>query len=137
MPSEGIRQRDGAAPRRPFSTGDLEVRGQTVRIRLAGILDRRSLRRLMVEADRHLYGRNRLLILDGSRLLHLDYRCVPMLLQWGRGLRSFGHRLYLANWNEYLSAILAMEDWDGELEQGALRAPATAAPGLPRRLQVP
>ena len=52
------------------------------------------------------------------QLLHLDYRCVPLLKRWRRTLRSYRHRLVIDGWNDYLRAILAMEDWDGEMEDG-------------------
>ena len=90
-----------------------------MRIHLAGILDRDGVRRLMREADRHLLGQGALVVLDASGLQHLDYRCVGLLLDWQRRLRSYRHRLCLSGWNAYLRAILAMEDWDGELESGS------------------
>ncbi|MEZ4388460.1 MAG: STAS domain-containing protein [Candidatus Krumholzibacteriia bacterium] len=97
----------------------ITVRGRTVRIHLVGILDRDGAARLIQAANRALMGGRAMVVLDASRLAHLDYRCVPMLVRWNRGLASFGHRLVLERWSPYLQAILAMEDWDGELERGS------------------
>jgi hypothetical protein len=53
--------------------------------------------------------------LDGANLTHLDFRATQGLLAWNRKLRDFHHTLYLRGWNDYLKAILVMEDWDREL----------------------
>ena len=116
MPSEGIRQPHDTTPFGLAAGPRITIQGRTVRIHLAGILDRDGVGRLAREVDRHLLERGMLVVLDATSLQHLDYRCVPLLLDWQRRLRSFRHRLCLAGWNAYLKAILAMEDWAGELE---------------------
>ena len=120
MPSEGIRSLNAGATDEAGTRIQITVRGRTVRVHLVGILDREGTTRMIQAANRVLLGRRYLVVLDGRRLSHLDFRCVAMLVRWSRGLSSFGHRLVLDNWNEYLRAILAMEDWDGELERGSL-----------------
>ncbi|HOX25211.1 MAG TPA: STAS domain-containing protein [Candidatus Krumholzibacteria bacterium] len=135
MPSEGIRQSGvvaGAA-----DEFHIVVQGRTVRIHLAGILDRARAQRLVRAAAAVLVDRDLLVILDGSRLVHLDYRCVPALVRWSKGLRSYGQRVVLAGWNDYLRAILTMEDSDGELEGESRGAPRRRARGLLRHVQVP
>lgn len=119
MPSEGIRSSTSSTFIGADTGPHITTHGRTVRIHLAGILDRAGMTRMIQDADRHLSGPGQLVILDASGLQHLDYRCVPLLLSWRRRLRSFRHRLHLAGWNAYLRAILAMEDWDGELETGS------------------
>jgi len=137
MPSGGIRQPGVARGAGNAAEFRIEVRGRTVRIHLAGILDRSGAQRLVREATAALVDRDLLVILDGAQLVHLDYRCVPMLVRWSRGLRSYGQRLVLCGWNDYLHAILTMEDWDGELAEGSLAAPPDRARGLLRHIQVP
>jgi ABC-type transporter Mla MlaB component len=119
MPREGIRPPQASTFFGPDAGPRITIHGRTVRIHLAGILDRGGVARLIREADRHLVGQGLLVVLDASRLQHLDYRAVPQLLRWQRGLRGYRHRLCLAGWNAYLRAILAMEDWDGELGHGS------------------
>ena len=119
MPSEGIRQPDISTPFGSDPEPHITIQGRIVRIHLAGILDRDGVRRLMREVDGHLRGQGLMVVLDAAGLQHLDYRCVELLLDWQRRLRSYRHRLCLAGWNAYLRAILAMEDWDGELERGS------------------
>ena len=119
MPSEGIRQPDISTPFGPDTGPRITIQGRTVRIHLAGILDRDGVNHLIREADCHLLSQGILVVLDATHLQHLDYRCVPLLLDWQRRLRSYRHRLCLAGWNAYLRAILAMEDWGGELESGS------------------
>jgi len=137
MPSEGILQQSPVSAIGLTPAKDFTVRGTTVRIHLAGVLDRSKLQDLMFRADGALLGRNRLVILDGSRLQHLDYRCVPTLVRWSRSLKTYGHRLHLAGWNQYLSAILAMEDWDDELQQGSRKVGRMPALGSPQYIQAP
>jgi len=119
MPSEGIRNAAVIATDAVQAQIHITVRGRTVRIHLVGTLDRDGATRLIQAANRALVGGRCLVVLDASRLGHLDYRCVSMLVRWSRGLASFRHRLVLEHWSPYLRAILAMEDWDGELERGA------------------
>ena len=70
------------------------------------------------------------MILDGAGLQHMDYRCVQPLVRWSRGLRSYRHDVRLVAWNEYLQAILAMEDWDRELDRGPARRARSGCPPL-------
>jgi ABC-type transporter Mla MlaB component len=137
MPNEGIR---GSTTTRAPGHGiksSITVRERTVRIHLVGVLDRQEASRLIQVANRHLYGRRYDVILDASHLVHLDYRCVAMLLRWNRGLQSLGHRLLLAGWSPYLRTILAMEDWDGELEKGVLGSEPRPAHSLVAHVQAP
>lgn len=137
MAREVIRQAASAATDRSRPRYRITVHGRTVRIHLAGLLDRAGLQRLMRQAAAVIDQRNLLIVLDGSRLVHLDYRCVPQMVRWSRSLRGYGHRLLLSGWNCYLTAILAMEDWDGELEDGFRRTPpARLAEGAWRHVQV-
>ena len=119
MPSEGIRLPQATSLIGSEPGPRITIQGRTVRIHLAGILDREGVRHLVREAGRHLVEQDLLVVLDATQLQHLDYRCVPQLLSWRRQLRSYRHRLHLVGWNAYLRAILAMEDWDGELENGS------------------
>ena len=137
MPSEGILQQSPVSAIGLTPAKDFTVRGTTVRIHLAGVLDRAKLLDLMTRADGALLGRNRLVVLNGSRLMHLDYRCVSMLMRWARSLKSYGHQLHLEHWNEYLRAILAMEDWDDELQQGSRKVGRMPALGSPQYIQAP
>ena len=119
MSSEGIRLPQAFTYIGSEPGPRITIQGSTVRIHLAGILDREGVHRLVRDADRHLVGQDLLVILDATRLQHLDYRCVPLLVRWRRQLRSYRHRLHLVSWNAYLRAILTMEDWNGELENGS------------------
>jgi ABC-type transporter Mla MlaB component len=137
MPSEGIRSAATVSTPAARSQIHITVRGRTVRVHLVGTLDRDGTTRLIQAANRALVGGRYLVVLDASRLGHLDYRCVPMLVRWSRGLASFRHRLVLEHWSQYLRAILAMEDWDGELERGA-GGPGWRPAGAPTtQVQVP
>jgi ABC-type transporter Mla MlaB component len=89
-----------------------------LRVSLAGILDQEGLADLMRCVSLALPGRGCAVILDGAGLLHMDYRCVQPLVRWSRGLRAYRHDVRLVEWNAYLQAILAMEDWDQELDPG-------------------
>lgn len=134
MPSEGIRSSTASRTNMPNCQHRITVRGRTVRVHLDGVLDRQGATRLIRSVNHILIGARYLVVLDATQLMHLDYRCVAMLVRWQRGLRSFGHRLVLDRWNQYLRTILAMEDWDGELERGML-GPVTEAAG-PRAAHV-
>lgn len=137
MPSEGIRQPEAAAPIGPEAGPRITIQGRIMRVHLAGILDRDGVGRLAREVDRHLLRPGVLVVLDGARLQHLDYRCVSLLLDWQRRLRSFRHRLCLTGWNSYLRAILAMEDWGGELGSDSPGWAWRPRRGDTRHVQVP
>jgi len=124
MPGEGIRTVTGSTGMQGGPEHRITVQGRTVRIHLAGILDRAGVQRMIRQVAAVIQERDLRIVLDGSRLRHLDYRCVDMLLRWHRNLRGYGHRLDLVGWNRYLIAILAIKDWDGELEDG-FRFPVT------------
>ncbi len=96
---------------------DIEVHSKdtTVRVALSGVLDQDGLTRVIARVAPSLLGCGYRVILDGSGLIHMDYRCTRDLIRWNRNLRHFRHQLYLKNWNDYLKAILCMEDWDREL----------------------
>ena len=137
MPREVIRLPARAATTRSGPEYHITVHGRTVRIHLAGLLDRAGVQRLQRQVAGVLVERNLLIVLDGSKLVHLDYRCVAVLVRWGRVLRGFGHRLMLSGWNGYLTAILAMEDCEGELEDGFRRtSPVRLAVESLRHVQV-
>jgi hypothetical protein len=93
-----------------------------VRVTLSGILDEEGLQRVIGRVAPLLTGRGQRVILEGALLTHMDYRSTRALLRWNRNLRQFSHTLYLKGWNDYLKAILCMEDWDREL--GLPLAPA-------------
>jgi ABC-type transporter Mla MlaB component len=101
-----------------------------LRVSLAGILDQDGLADLMRRVSLALPGRGCAVILDGAGLLHMDYRCVQPLVRWSRGLRSYRHDVRLVAWSEYLQAIVAMEDWDQELDRGAARPRALRLPAV-------
>ena len=88
---------------------------RTVRVALSGSLDCDGVEKLISRVGPGLASRGFRVILDGSRLAHLDFRATRDLIRWNRRLRAFGHQLYLMDWNDYLKAILVMEDWDREL----------------------
>ncbi len=96
---------------------DIEVssRELTVRVALSGVLDEDGLARVINKIAPRLAGRGFRVILDGSGLTHMDYRATRALIRWNRILSQFRHQLYLQNWNDYLKAILCMEDWEREL----------------------
>lgn len=114
MPRRETRPMDATSLAYRLSHGD-----GLVRVSLAGILDREGCHEMMRRVTLQLRGRGRQVILDGRGLMHMDYRCVQPLVRWSRGLRSYGHCLQLVGWSAYLEAILAMEDWDRELERGS------------------
>ncbi len=90
-------------------------RERAVWVSLSGILDRQGVERMISRVSPRLAGRGCRIILDGKRLTHLDYRATGGLLEWNRKLRDHHHKLLLQGWNDYLKAILVMEDWDREL----------------------
>jgi hypothetical protein len=96
---------------------EIEVRHRerAVWVSLSGILDRQGVERMISRVAPRLASRGCRIILDGKRLTHLDYRATQGLLKWNRKLRDHHHKLLLQGWNDYLKAILVMEDWDREL----------------------
>ena len=88
---------------------------RTVRVSLSGTLDCAGVEKLISRVAPRLVSRGCRIILDGSRLTHLDFRATHSLICWNRRLRDFNHQLYLREWSDYLKAILVMEDWDREL----------------------
>ncbi len=88
---------------------------RTVRVALSGILDCRGIEKLISRVAPRLANRGCRIILDGSRLTHLDFRATHGLIRWNRQLCDYNHKLYLKEWSNYLKAILVMEDWDREL----------------------
>jgi len=88
---------------------------RTVRVSLSGTLDRAGVANLSNRVTARLVSRGYRIILDGSRLVHLDFRATGDLIRWHRRLRDFDHQLYLKDWSDYLKAILVIEDWGREL----------------------
>ncbi len=88
---------------------------RAVWVTLSGILDRAGVEKLIARVSLRLDQRGRRIVLDGSRLAHLDYRATGALIAWNRRLKAFHHQLYLHGWSDYLKAIVVMEDWDREL----------------------
>jgi len=88
---------------------------RTVRVTLSGILDSQGVEKLKRQVATNLVCRGCRIVLDGSRLTHLDYRATGGLIRWYRQLREYNHQMYLLSWSDYLKAILVMEDWDREL----------------------
>jgi len=109
--------------RGPGSGLEIDIRqlGVTVWVTLSGILDRPQLGHLIRRLAPCLSKRGRIIVLDGRRLQHIDYRAVQPLIAWNRQLGTFGHRLTLFSWSDYLKAILCVEDWQGELHPQAFR----------------
>jgi ABC-type transporter Mla MlaB component len=105
---------------------EIEIRqnDKAVWVTLSGILDRVGVERLISRVTLRLERRGCRIVLDGSRLTHLDYRATAALIDWNRRMRAFHHQLYLHGWSDYLKAIVVMEDWDREL--GATPAAMTA-----------
>jgi hypothetical protein len=96
---------------------ELDVRqtDRTVRVTLSGILDGQGVEKMVGMVAPRLASRGFRVIVDGSGLTHLDYRATASLVRWNRNLRAFHHQIFLSGWNDYLKAILLMEDWDSEL----------------------
>jgi hypothetical protein len=88
---------------------------RAVWVSLSGILDRDGVEKLISRVAPRLARRGCRIILDGTRLTHLDYRATHGLVAWNRKLRDHHHKLLLHRWSDYLKAILVMEDWDLEL----------------------
>ena len=115
MPRELTRQLER---RTEAGTGmEISVRHseRAVWVSLSGILDRQGVTRMISRVAPRLARRGCRIILDGTRLTHLDYRATHGLLVWNRRLRDHHHQLFLHRWSDYLKAILVMEDWDREL----------------------
>ena len=115
MPRELTRQ-----PARQEAAGngtDFEIRhgDRAVWVSLSGTLDRHGVEDMIGRVAPRLTQRGFRIYLDGTDLVHLDFRATQGLLAWNRKLRDFHHTLYLKGWNDYLKAILVMEDWDREL----------------------
>ncbi|MBU0741835.1 STAS domain-containing protein [bacterium] len=89
---------------------DFEIREHDgdVRVVLSGSLDRNLLADIISTLTPRLARRDRRIVLDGSRLAHVDFRAVETLVDWGRRLRAFGHTLVLDGWSPYLRAILIL-----------------------------
>ena len=120
MPRESTRQfvrQDAAGSHMEMEIGNRE---RAVWVALSGILDRQGVESMISRVAPRLARRGCRIILDGSRLTHLDYRATHSLLAWHRKLRDHHHQLFLHGWSDYLKAILVMEDWDREL--GAMPA---------------
>ena len=115
MPRELTRQFDWQEAAGSHMEIDIRHRERAVWVSLSGILDRQGVERMISRVAPRLARRGCRIILDGSRLAHLDYRATHSLLAWNRKLRDHRHQLFLHGWNEYLKAILVMEDWDREL----------------------
>jgi hypothetical protein len=115
MPRELTRQFDWQEATGSRLGIEIRHRERTVWVSLSGILDRQGVERMISRVAPRLARRGCRIILDGSRLGHLDYRATHSLLTWHRKLRDHHHTLFLHRWNDYLKAILVMEDWDREL----------------------
>ena len=116
MPRELTRQSVGQEAANSRLRIKVTIKERAVWVSLSGILDRRGVEGIIARVTPHLHDRGRRIVLQGDRLLHLDYRATRHLILWNRNLRQYGHRLFLQGWNEYLKAILCMEDWDRELD---------------------
>ena len=127
MPRESTRQfvpGDTATHHQDGLQIRIEQNERTVRVTLSGILDREGVDRLVSRVAPHLVSRGCRVILEGSRLTHLDFRATQGLIRWNRRLRAFNHQLFLQDWSVYLKAILVMEDWDRELGSTPSRSAA-------------
>lgn len=87
---------------------EIRTMGQELLISLTGALDADMLTLLQASVAPRLSQRGRRVVLDGSRLDHLDYRVVPRLLDWHVMLKSFQHELLLADWSNYHKTILLL-----------------------------
>jgi anti-anti-sigma factor len=107
----------------PGSGLDFEIRQHdlTVWVNLSGELTAKEFPRLVSEISSLLHHRGNRVVLDARRLRHIDYRTVKPLVEWNRKLHSKGQQLFLSNWNNYLRAILSVEDWDRELNPESVR----------------
>jgi hypothetical protein len=115
MPRELTRQSDRQEA--AHSQLDYQIRHgeRAVWVSLSGILDRDGVEEMIGRVAPRLTQRGFRIYLDGTDLVHLDFRATQGLLAWNRKLRDYHHTLYLHRWSDYLKAILVMEDWDSEL----------------------
>ena len=115
MPGEMARQSAWQEPASSSLSIQVKQFDRTVRVTLSGILDQAGMEQLAASVAPRLLETGCRIILEGENLTHLDYRVTRQLIRWNHTLRQFRHQLYLQGWNDYLKAILCMEDWDGEL----------------------
>ncbi len=94
---------------------DVRQKDRTVRVALSGILDIAGVEKMVGMVAPRLTSRGFRVIVDGSGLSHLDYRATGSLVRWNTNLRAFHHQLFFHGWNDYLKAILIMEDWNSDL----------------------
>lgn len=99
---------------------DVRQKDLTVRVSLSGILDRQGVAKMVGVVAPRLSSRGFRVIVDGTRLTHLDYRATESLVRWNQNLRDYHHQLFLTGWSDYLKAILSMEDWSCELGERPL-----------------
>ena len=117
MPRESTRQfvlTESAPARLESLQIQVSQSERTVRVALSGILDREGVDKLSSRVQSRLVCRGCRIILDGSRLTHLDFRATQGLIAWNRRMKAYSHQIYLRDWSDYLKAILVMDDWDGE-----------------------
>ena len=94
---------------------DVRQKDRTVRVTLSGILDGQGVEKMVGLVAPRLTSRGFRVIVDGAGLTHLDYRATASLIRWNKNLRAYHHQLFLSGWNDYLKAILLMEDWNNDL----------------------
>lgn len=82
----------------------------SVRVALSGSFDSAQLNSIIKLIKPYLLQRSRKIILDGSRLEHVDFRVMNSLTVWNSKLRSFGHTLFLSTWSSRHKAILLIGD---------------------------
>ena len=129
MPRELTRQSDRQEA--AHSQLDYQIRhgDRAVWVSLSGILDRDGVEEMIGRVAPRLTQRGFRIYLDGTDLVHLDFRATQGLLAWNRKLRDYHHTLYLHRWSDYLKAIPVFHDQDRELGavppmQMAFRAPS-------------
>jgi hypothetical protein len=115
MPREMTLQSPDRLSRTGALAFTIDQRDTAVWVTLSGVMDREGLARVVRRVDPLLTGRSRRVVLDGARLLHVDYRAVRDLVGWNDHLKPYAHQLRLARWSRYRHVILSMEDWSGEL----------------------
>ncbi len=115
MPREMARQSVWIEAKSSNLSIQVQQKDRTVRVTLSGIFDQPGMQQLAARVAPVLAETGCRVILEGERLTHLDYRVTRSLIRWNRNLKQFRHQLYLQGWNDYLKAILCMEDWSGEL----------------------
>ena len=130
MPRELTRQSDRQEA--AHSQLDYQIRhgDRAVWVSLSGILDRDGVEEMIGRVAPRLTQRGFRIYLDGTDLVHLDFRATQGLLAWNRKLRDYHHTLYLHRWSDYLKAILVMEDWDRELGAVPLMQVAFRTPSV-------